>query len=247
MTAMLRIDDLTKTFGGLTAVDDLSFAVGEHEILGFIGPNGAGKTTTFNCVMGVYDLDAGQITFKDEDITRWSTDKIVRLGIARTFQTARPLQDFTVAENIGLPLLGNGFTSEQPPEAVISRIAEIAENVGLEDEDLDKLPTELPHAGLLKLELGRSLAADPELILVDEIFAGLTQSEVQEFVNLLKELRESGHTFIVIDHNMRGLFELIDRAIVINFGQKVAEGTPEEIKTDQIVQNVYLGGNKDVD
>lgn len=124
-----------------------------------------------------------------------------------------------------------------------SRVADIAAKVGFGFDDLEKEPDELPHAGLLRLELARALAVDPSLVLVDEVFAGLAASEVDEFVELFLDLREDGYTFVVIDHNMRGLLELIDRAVVLNFGRKIAEGTPEEIRNDEAVQNAYLGGD----
>jgi branched-chain amino acid transport system ATP-binding protein len=241
---LLVVDGVTKQFGGLTAVDDLSFTVGHGEILGFIGPNGAGKTTTFNCVMGTHEVTSGSIYYKGADITGLATHEIVNRGIARTFQTARPIKEFTVAQNIGFALMENRlFSLTRRSDALRNRVVEIAATVGFEFEDLAREPAELPHAGLLKLELARSLAVDPDLVLVDEVFAGLAAGEVSEFVDLFLDLREEGYTFIVIDHNMRGLLELIDRAVVLNFGEKIASGTPEQIKNDQVVQDAYFGGD----
>ena len=241
---LLAIEGMTKRFGGLTAVDDLSFSVDRGEIVGFIGPNGAGKTTTFNCVMGTYDLTEGSVYFDGENITGMSTHKIVNRGIARTFQTANPIEEFTVAQNIGFALMEDRlFSLTRRSDAMKSRVADIAAKVGFGFDDLEKEPDELPHAGLLRLELARALAVDPSLVLVDEVFAGLAASEVDEFVELFLDLREDGYTFVVIDHNMRGLLELIDRAVVLNFGRKIAEGTPEEIRNDEAVQNAYLGGD----
>jgi branched-chain amino acid transport system ATP-binding protein len=242
---LLVIDRLTKQFGGLTAVDSLSVAVEEGEILGFIGPNGAGKTTTFNCVMGTYPATHGAVYFEGEEITDLSTHKIVNRGIARTFQTANPIREFTVAQNIGFALMENKlFSLTRRSNAIESRVAEIAGQVGFEMADLEKEPDELPHAGLLRLELARALAVDPDLILADEVFAGLAAGEVDEFVELFRDLRDDGYTFVVIDHNMRGLFELIDRAVVLNFGRKIADGTPEEIRNDETVQSAYFGGDE---
>jgi ABC-type branched-chain amino acid transport systems, ATPase component len=136
------------------------------------------------------------------------------------------------------------FSLTRRSAALRSRVAEIAATVGFEMADLEKEPDELPHAGLLRLELARALAVDPDLVLADEVFAGLAATEVDEFVELFRDLRESGYTFIIIDHNMRGLFELIDRAVVLNFGRKIAEGTPEEIRADETVQTAYLGGER---
>lgn len=239
---LLVLDSVTKKFGGLVAVDELSFAVKENEILGFIGPNGAGKTTTFNCVTGIYKPTSGSVYHEGEDITGMPTHETVQRGIARTFQQPKPLEDFTVAQNIGFALLEDKlFSATRLSDETRSRVVEIASRVGLEFEQLEMHPDELPHAGLLRVDLARALATDPDLVLVDEAFAGLAKGEVQEFVDTFKELREEGYTFVIIDHNMRGLLSLIDRAIVINFGAKIAEGSPEEIKKDPEVQKAYLG------
>jgi branched-chain amino acid transport system ATP-binding protein len=242
---LLVVDRLTKKFGGLTAVDGLSVTVEEGEILGFIGPNGAGKTTTFNCVMGTHPVTRGAVYFQGEEITGLPTHSIVNRGIARTFQTANPIRGFTVAQNIGFALMGNDlFSLTRRSNALRSRVVEIAGTVGFEMTDLEKSPDELPHAGLLRLELARALAVDPALVLADEVFAGLAASEVDTFVDLLRDLRDDGYTFVVIDHNMRGLFELIDRAVVLNFGRKIADGTPEAVRNDETVQTAYLGGGQ---
>lgn len=239
---LLVLDGVTKKFGGLVAVDDLSFAVRENEILGFIGPNGAGKTTTFNCVTGVYQPTSGSVYYEEEDITGMPTHETVQRGLARTFQQPKPLEDFTVAQNIGFASLGNElFSATRRSEETQSRVVEIASRVGLEYEQLEMHPDELPHAGLLKVDLARALATDPDVVLVDEAFAGLAKGEVEEFVEMFEDLRGEGYTFVIIDHNMRGLLSLIDRAIVINFGAKIAEGSPEEIKDDPEVRKAYLG------
>lgn len=242
---LLAVDRMTKRFGGLTAVDDLSFTVEEGEILGFIGPNGAGKTTTFNCVMGTHAPTAGSVYYDGDDITGLPTHEVVNRGISRTFQTARPIEEFTVGQNIGFALMEDRlFSLTRRSDAIRYRVVEIAAKVGFEFEDLEKEPDELPHAGLLKLELARALAVEPDLVLVDEVFAGLTINEIEQFAETFLDLREDGYTFIIIDHNMRGLLELIDRAIVLNFGRKIAEGTPEEIKRNQTVQEAYFGGEQ---
>lgn len=241
--ALLSIEGLTKHFGGLTAVDDLTFHVQTGEILGFIGPNGAGKTTTFNCVMGTHKPTTGLVSFQGADITGLPTHEIVSRGLARTFQTANPIREFTVAQNIGFALLEDRlFSLTRRSEALEYRVFELASTVGFEYDDLEKEPDELPHAGLLKLELARALAVDPELVLVDEVFAGLAAGEVDEFVELFRDLRDDGYTFVIIDHNMSGLLDLIDRAVVLDFGTKIADGTPTEIRADERVQAAYFGG-----
>ncbi|WP_227134710.1 ABC transporter ATP-binding protein [Halorubellus salinus] len=238
---ILDIQGLTKRFGGLTAVDDLSFSVRDNEILGFIGPNGAGKSTVFNCVTGVHKPTSGTITFDGEDITGKRPYQVVKRGLARTFQNFRPLGDRPVIENVELALMDDSvLTLEGLRGRTTAEAARICERVGL-GEDLHRLPDELPHAGLLRLELGRALASNPRLLLIDEPFAGLSNREVETVSELLTELRAEGMTLVVVDHNMRGLFSLIDRAVVINFGALVAEGTPAAVKQNPEVQEAYLG------
>ena len=241
---LLVLDGLTKRFGGLTAVDDLSFAVESGELLGFIGPNGAGKSTTFDCVTGTYPPTSGTVWYDGEDSTGKSAHEMVKRGMARTFQSFRPLTDRTVLENVALSLVSDRvFSLSGLGGRTDERAAAICERVGL-GEELHRNPGALPHAGLLRLELGRALATDPELLLVDEPFAGLSGDEVESVSTLLTDLRDEGRTLVVVDHNMRGLLSLIDRAIVITFGAKLAEGTPEEIKRDERVQQAYLGGEQ---
>jgi len=239
---LLVLDGVTKRFGGLTAVDDLSFAVQEGEILGFIGPNGAGKSTTFNCVTGTFPPSEGTVYYEGDDVTGTPAHEMVKRGLARTFQSFRPLDDRTVLRNVSLALVPDKIVSLSGLQGeTLDRAREVCERVGLGDR-LQQTPDELPHAGLLRLELARALATDPTLLLVDEPFAGLSSGEVEEISALLEGLRDEGVTLVVVDHNMRGLLSLIDRAIVIQFGSKIAEGTPEDVKADERVQEAYLGG-----
>jgi branched-chain amino acid transport system ATP-binding protein len=240
---LLVLDGVTKRFGGLTAVDDLSFAVEEGEILGFIGPNGAGKSTTFNCVTGTHPPTEGTVWYDGENTTGDATHEMVKRGLARTFQSFRPLEDRSVLDNVALALTPDRLLSLSGLRGKTRRRARaICERVGLGDR-VNLTPSELPHAGLLRLELARALATDPDLLLIDEPFAGLSSGEVESVSALLTELREEGLTLVVVDHNMRGLLSLIDRAIVIRFGSKLAEGAPEEIRENEDVQEAYLGGD----
>jgi branched-chain amino acid transport system ATP-binding protein len=240
----LEVDSLVKQFGGLTAVEDLSFEVYNQEILGFIGPNGAGKSTTFNCIFGTYEPTSGAVTFNGEDVTGLAPYKMVRKGMARTFQTFRPLPDRDVVSNVSLSMATDKlFTLSGLFGGTQEEAIEVCRRVGLGD-DLYKTPDELPHAGMIRLELARAIATDPELLLVDEPFAGLSDNEIESLSQLFQDLREEGMTFIVVDHNMRGLLDLIDRAIVINFGSLIAEGLPSEITQDETVQEAYLGGEE---
>ncbi|GAB7018997.1 ABC transporter ATP-binding protein [Halostagnicola bangensis] len=239
---VLRLENVTKRFGGVVAVDDLSFSVHDREILGFIGPNGAGKSTTFNCVSGAFPPTDGKVYYRDEDITGVPQYALVEKGLARTYQTFRPLDDRTVLENVSLSMVPNKlFSIEEFRTDVEDRAKDICQQVGL-TEYMHQTPDELPHAGLLRLEVGRALGTDPDLLLVDEPFAGLTPEEVERTATLFRSLREDGMTLIVIDHNMHGLLDLVDRVVVISFGEKIAEGSPEEIRNDPTVQEAYLGG-----
>lgn len=238
---ILVVDGLKKKFGGLTAVDDLSFAVQENEILGFIGPNGAGKSTTFNCVTSTYPVTGGHVYFQGDEITDKPAYEIVNAGIGRTFQSFRPLGDRTIVENVELPLTSGKLLSLSGLRGDTRKKAlAICGRVGLDDR-IDQTPDELPHAGMVRLEIARALATDPELVLIDEPFAGLTNTEINELSELFTDLRDDGLTLVIVDHNMRGLLTLVDRAFVINFGSKIAEGTPDEIRNDPAVQKAYLG------
>jgi len=241
MEPILELKNLRKSFGGLVAVNNLSFSVAPGEILGFIGPNGAGKTTVFNLIMGVHRPDSGRILFKGQDITGWRTYQIVNFGLARVFQIARFFKHKTIYENIEISAISNRIFSLEDLQACQQRVLEASALVGLKDL-LGWLPGTLPQAGLRRLEIAKSIATDPELLLLDEPFAGLSTTEVEEISALIKELRAGGRTIVLVDHNMRGVMELVDRVVVINFGQKIAEGSPEEVVQNKDVQEAYLAG-----
>lgn len=238
--SLLEIDKLTKRFGGLTAVDDLSFEVGEGEILGVIGPNGAGKSTVFNCVMSRYDVTAGDIYFDGENITDDKTHEIVNKGLSRVTQESDPIDLFPVGGNIKLFTLPNSIFSLHGG-AEDMEIAWYASQVGLEDK-IWETPDELPHADVRRLEIAKALATEPKMMLLDEPFAGMNQEEIRELSDTIEELRQDGMTMIIVDHNMSGLMQVVDRVVVIHNGAKLAEGTPEEIAENEAVQDAYLSG-----
>lgn len=250
MVALLQVEGLRKSFGGLMAVKDLSFGVESGEIVGLIGPNGAGKSTVFNLIMGSLKPDKGTVLFKGHDITGWPTYKIVDAGIARVFQIARYFPRKTVYENVEIASIPNEiFTRSGDPAG---RTVESCRRTGLCTNDhcaggaactcRTQLPGMLPQGGLRRLELARAIGTDPELLLLDEPFAGLSHAEVDEISRVIASLRDEGQTIILVDHNMRGVMRLVDRIVVLCFGEKLAEGTPEEVSRDPQVQEAYLAG-----
>lgn len=238
---ILSVNDLKKHYGGVKAVDGLSFSVNEKEIVGLIGPNGAGKTTVFNSLMSSVDKTDGSVQFKSHDITNWDTNKIVRNGLARVSQHSAPFNNMTVKENIWMGTLPNsvfgikGGASDQ-------ELIDIAKMLEI-DSLMDEYPPSLPHADRRRLEIAKAIATNPDMVLFDEPFAGLASSEVEKLSELLKEFQMEGITMIVIDHDMKGLMALVDRVIVMHNGQKLAEGSPSEIADNKQVKEVYLSGS----
>ena len=237
-TEILRAEQLSKAFGGLQAVYNLSFHVEPGEIVGLIGPNGAGKTTVLHLIMGTLRPDRGRVLFGGRDITGWPSHRVVAAGIARAFQIAQCCPCMTVLENLELGTYANRLWGRLKGGA--ERIWEAARRVKLL-EDLEKLPTALPQAGLRRLEIARALVTSPKLLLLDEPFAGLTHQEVEELSRTIRELRSQGMAVVLVDHNIRGVMRLVDRVLVMSFGRLLAEGPPEEILRDPRVQEAYLG------
>jgi branched-chain amino acid transport system ATP-binding protein len=238
MTALLEVDGLNKSFGGLRAVHDLSFAVHEREILGLIGPNGAGKSTVFNLINGVTAPNGGRVRFHGADVTGQAPYQAARAGLARTHQIVQPLADLTVLENC---TVGACFGRENLPLSRARAVArEAAVFVGLEDR-LATPAAQLTIAGKKRLELARALAARPLLLLLDEVLAGLNPTEIERMLTVIRSIRERGVAILIIEHLMQAIMGLSDRIVVLNSGQKLAEGTPGEIANNHAVIEAYLG------
>jgi branched-chain amino acid transport system ATP-binding protein len=240
--AHLEVSGLTKRFGGLTAVRNLSFSVKGGEILGLIGPNGSGKSTVMKSIIGVERLDGGSVRVNDVEVAGWPPHKIARLGVGMVFQHSRPLRRQTVLENILLGLLPDRLLNFLPDAAVERRAREIAGRVGL-GAVLDRRPSTLPFADLRKLEIAKAIARDPRVVLVDEPFAGLTSRETAAFSALITELRDDGRAVLLVDHNVRSVSALVDRVLAMYVGEAIAEGSADEVMRNETVRRVYLGGS----
>jgi ABC-type branched-subunit amino acid transport system ATPase component len=241
MAKLLEVQNATKRFGGLVAVNGLSLHVDEGESLALIGPNGAGKTTAFRLVMGDYKPDSGAIVLKGEDITRQPTHVRISRGIGRTYQVPRPFHGMSIADNIRVGMMPDDLWRMMRHGPETEKEREIAARVGFRPGEERRSPGELSMGDLRKLELARSLAAGPSIMLLDEVFAGLTVGEIALISNLLVEERKRGMTLIIVSHDLRSLGPLVDRAVVMNFGSIIAEGPFSKVMTDQSVREAYLG------
>ncbi len=236
MTPLLAVQGVSKRFGGLVAVQDVSLELAEGEILGLIGPNGAGKTTLFNLISGTLAPSQGRIVFAGQEITGLPPHRICALGIARTFQIARPFARLSVLENVRI----GAFLRHPHPDAAEARAREIVDRVGL-GRYRDLPAAALTTAGRKRLELARALATEPRLLLLDEVMAGLTPTESQEFVALVRQIREEGITLLVIEHVMKAIMSLSDRVAVLHHGELIAVDPPDVVARDPRVIEAYLG------
>ncbi len=234
--SLLELKEVSKGFGGLKAVSKVSFQLDEGEILGIIGPNGAGKTTLFNALTGFYPPDAGEVRFGGENLFHLKPHQICQRGMVRTFQIVKPFLQLTVLENVVVAALNR---TKNVREARVKALRTI-DLVGLK-EKTETLATGLTLPHRKRLELARAMATEPRLLLLDEVMAGLTPTEVDELIRLLKEINEKGITILLIEHVMRGLMALSKRVVVLNYGEKIAEGTPDEVVKNRQVIEAYLG------
>jgi branched-chain amino acid transport system ATP-binding protein len=238
VNSILEVRGVTKRFGGLVAVSDVSFSITEGEILGLIGPNGAGKTTLFNVVNGVYKADQGAISFAGEDITGRSPDQVVHRGLARTHQIVKPLNDLSLLDNV---TVGACFGREYLDLHAARTVAfEVLQQVGLADR-ANTPARSLTIAGKKRLEVARALAAKPKLLLLDEVLAGLNPTEIALMIELVRKIRDSGISVFMIEHLMQAIMSLSDRIVVLNLGRKLAEGRPDEVVHNPDVVEAYLG------
>lgn len=243
--SLLQVDNISKAFGGVQAVNSVSFTLFQGEILGVIGPNGSGKTTLVNLITGFVRADSGHVFFKKRNITGVQPHKIANLGLARTFQIVRPYHSLSAFKNLITPL--NSPRVRRSRSGKLGDIDAVAidllEEVGFERDARVPYKTagSLPLGYLKRLELARCIALRPDIIICDEIFSGLSMSEITSLIPLLEKLQIEGITMMMIEHRLRELFRLADRVIVMNFGEKIADGMPQEVVDNQEVKEAYLG------
>ncbi|WP_292193604.1 ABC transporter ATP-binding protein [Butyrivibrio sp.] len=236
MATLLKARNVTKKFAGLTAVDSVNLDIEEGEIVGLIGPNGAGKTTFFNSITGFYPATFGSVEFDNHDITKRSTFQNCKAGMARTFQIVQPFGQLTSLENV----MVGAFNRESSYSAAEKIAREMIQFVGMEDK-INSIVADLTIGDQRKLEMARALATKPKLLLLDEVMAGLTPTEIEECVELVLKIRNSGVTILMIEHIMAALMKLSDRVVVLDHGKLIAEGTPQDITKNERVIESYLG------
>lgn len=233
---LLEVQNMTKEFGGLRAIDALDLTIEKGQILGLIGPNGAGKSTAFNCIAGVFAPTSGVITFNNEKINGQKSWNLCKKGLARTFQIVKPFASKSVLYNVMVASFATTNSRMVAEEKAIG----VLESLSFADKK-DVVSGNLTIADRKRLEIARALATEPKLLLLDEVMAGLRPNEVDEMVEVLKKIRDQGTTIFVIEHIMRAIMALSDRIVVIQFGKKIAEGTPKEIANNENVIKAYLG------
>lgn len=244
----MKGEGLTKKYGGIAAVDNVDFELHEGELLGLIGPNGSGKTTLVNLISGFVRPDGGKVTFKGHDITGKPPYEIANMGIARTFQMVKPFYHLPAFKNLIVPLysprvkrLRGGKYGERDAVAL-----DLLEEVGFErDSSIPyKIAGALPHGYLKRMELARCIALEPEVIIFDELFSGMSMSEVASTLPIIEKLLDEGKTMIVVEHRLKELFRVAHNVLVLNLGRRIAYGTPKEIMNSEAVKKAYLGSEE---
>ena len=239
MTALLEAQEVTRRFGGLTAVDAVSFSVDEGDAVGLIGANGAGKTTLFNCLTGFDKPTSGDVRLRGRSLLKMARHKVVRAGVARTFQIVKPFPDLPVLANVMVPLIVGRAKGDVRAQALA-----VLDRVGLASRAASP-SGQLSEGDLKRLEMARALATRPSLLLLDEPFAGLAQNEIGVLSDTIRELRADGTTLIVVEHKIGSLLRLVDRVVAMDQGAVIADGEPESVMRDPAVVTAYLGGEPD--
>ena len=242
---LLNVSGLFKNFGGVQAITDLSFELAQGELLGLIGPNGSGKTTAVNLITGFVRPSEGEVFYREQNITGWAPYKIVRIGISRTFQMVKPFYHLPAYKNMIIPLYSprikqttGGKYGDRDAVAL-----DMLEEVGFERDAFVayKVASALPQGYLKRLELAKAIALQPDLLILDELFSGLSLAEVASIVPIIEKLRQQGKTILMIEHRLKELFRIADRVLVLNFGEKIAEGKADEVMESEAVKKAYLG------
>jgi len=250
MAEFFEVENLTKRFGGLTAVNKVSFQIGRDEIVGLIGPNGSGKTTMVRCIIGIFKPEGGKVRFKGQDITGWRPWKIVQSGLVGTFQVVKPFRHLPIIANVMVGCMCPRITkSGEWTKTTQVKARDALEFVGIADRALEPAST-LSHGDLKRLEVARAIATEPELLVLDEPFGGLNPAETELVAKSMKRLHKGGRfgrlhsegpAMLIIEHKLSELMKIVDRVIVLNFGQVIAQGTPEEVTKNPVVIEAYTG------